>query len=59
MGNFLKEVKTKKKQKKDSHFGISFNTPDVIYGNRGFENNPDLSKYLIKNQIELLKKSFK
>lgn len=56
MGKFLGNVKTKKEQKRDSHFGISFNETDKVFGERGFEKGSEFSEYLLENKLQEIKK---
>lgn len=51
MGETLKNVLTIREQKTDRFYSLSFNNPNEIFGTRGFRNKPDLSDYLLENQI--------
>lgn len=56
MKDLLDQVKTKKENKPDRFFGISFNDPKKVYGKRGFPKKLDLTRHLLENKIgELLK----
>lgn len=57
MKHLLDQVRTKKENKPDRFFGISFNDTRSIVGKRGFPNRPNLTKHLLENKIsELLDK---
>ena len=59
MINILEKVKTKKEKKADKFFGIGFNVKTKIFGTRGFEEEIDLSNFLIENKIDELKRKLK
>ena len=51
METLLTSVLTKKEKKPDRFFYIGFDTPDCVYGTRGFPNNRrNLSDYLLDKQ---------
>ncbi|MBU1356933.1 MAG: hypothetical protein KJ620_10245 [Candidatus Edwardsbacteria bacterium] len=57
MKKLLDQVKTKKENKPDRFFGISFNDPNKIIGKRGFPDRPDLTAHILDTKIgELLNK---
>ena|SRR3989344_752683 len=55
----LKKVKTKREQKTDNFFGLGFNIDNQIFGTRGFEEDLDLSEYLLENKLNELKEKLK
>jgi hypothetical protein len=59
MHGLLSQVRTKKKRKRDRFFSISFNETDKIVGNRGFLDQPDLTKYVLKNRVSHFLKKLK
>jgi hypothetical protein len=56
MKRLLDKVKTKKEQKPDRFFGISFNDPQTVFGVRGFQTRKgkDLSRHLLANKVSKL-----
>lgn len=50
----LRTIKLTKKNKMDPFFGVSFDYVDEIFATRGFQGNPNLSKYLLKNKLNEL-----
>ncbi len=59
MNEILKKVKTKRERKSDKFFGFGFNTDNQIFGTRGFEEDLDLSEYLLENKLSELKQKLK
>jgi hypothetical protein len=55
MGALLDSVKTKKKKEPDRFFYVAFNSPNQVYGTRGFVTRRDLSEYLLDRQIPGIK----
>jgi hypothetical protein len=55
MGALLDSVKTKKKKDPDRFFYVASNSPDQIYGTRGFSTRRDLSEYLLDRQMPGIK----
>jgi hypothetical protein len=51
---FLDSVLTKKEKNPDSFFGISFDEPEKIFGNRGFQSSTDFSQYLLIKQLDAI-----
>ncbi len=58
MNETLKNVLTKKMQKSDRFYGLSFNHSNEIIGTRGFLNKPDFTEYLLENQIKNIEEYF-
>jgi hypothetical protein len=57
MKQLLDQVRTKKENKPDRFFGISFNDLKKVIGKRGFPDRPDLTRHLLSNKIgELINK---
>ena len=56
MGAILDSVKTIREKKPDKFFYVSFDSPDKVYGTRGFPSRTDLTKYLLKGQIGNIKR---
>lgn len=53
MGQFLRDVQTKKEPKKaDKFFGIGFDKPSQIYGTRGFNTHRDMSWFLLAKMVK-------
>jgi hypothetical protein len=55
MKNILGQVKTKKEQKDDRFFSFSFNEPEQVFGTRGFNEDINMSEFLLQNKIEQIK----
>jgi hypothetical protein len=55
MGALLDSVKTKKKKEPDRFFYVAFDSPDQVYGTRGFSTRRDLSEYLLDRQMPGIK----
>jgi hypothetical protein len=51
MKALLDSVLTKKERKPDRFFYIAFDSPDLVYGTRGFSSQLDLSGHLLKRQM--------
>jgi len=51
MEALLDSVLTKKESKPDRFFYIAFDSPDQVYGTRGFSTRRDLSGYLLDRQM--------
>jgi hypothetical protein len=51
MKALLDAVLTKKERKPDRFFYVGFDSPDRVYGTRGFSSRPDLSDYLLDRQM--------
>jgi hypothetical protein len=51
MGALLDSVRTKKTKEPDRFFYVAFDSPDQVYGTRGFLNRRDLSEYLLDRQM--------
>lgn len=59
MTRFMSQVKQKKDPSKDDRmFGFGFDSQKAIYQTRGFNEVRDMSRYLIENRIEEIRKSF-
>ena len=52
MRELLEKVRTKKENKPDRFFGISFNDPRIIIGKRGFPEKLELTEHLLENKID-------
>jgi hypothetical protein len=55
MAQILKKVLTKKEQKQDRFFALSFNSPKEIHGSRGFVNQMRFEQFLLSKQILCIK----
>ncbi len=53
--DLLKKVKTKKEKKIDKFFGFGFNVEKNIFGTRGFEEDIDMSNFLLEAKLDELK----
>lgn len=58
MNYTLNSALTKKEQKPDRFYGLSFNNPNQVIGTRGFLDKPDFSEYILKDQITNIKEYF-
>lgn len=59
MALFMSEVKQKKDSTKDDRmFGFGFDGSKEIYQTRGYAQKRDMSRYLIENRLEEIKRSF-
>lgn len=54
MFEHLSTIKKTKKGKMDTFFAVSFDDVGEIFASRGFQNNPDLSQFLLKNKLNEL-----
>jgi hypothetical protein len=55
MKSILEQVKTKKEQKDDRFFSLSFNDPKQVFGTRGFKEDINISEFLLQNRIQQIK----
>jgi|SRR3989344_1147690 len=55
MIELLEKVKTKREKKADKFFGFGFNMDNEIFGTRGFEEDINLSDFLLENKLKELK----
>jgi hypothetical protein len=51
MGQLLDAVMTKKEKKPDRFFYVGFDSPDQVYGTRGFSTRQDFTEYLLDRQV--------
>lgn len=51
MFEYLSTIKKTRNGKMDRFFAISFDDISEIFASRGFQNNPNLSKFLLKNKL--------
>ncbi len=56
MIKLLQQVKTKREKKADKFFGFGFNFDTEVFGTRGFENDVNLSHFLLENKLDELKR---
>ena len=55
MFKILKQLKTKKEQKREHSFYVAFNNENEVFITRGLKHPKNVSKYLIENKINELK----
>jgi hypothetical protein len=57
MGGLLDSVRTKKENRPDKFFYVAFDSPDQIYGTRGFPAKRDLTEFLLNKQVPNIKRT--
>ena len=55
MGELLDSVRTKKEMKPDKFFYVAFDSPEHVYGTRGFPARRDLTEFLLSRQVPNIK----
>ena len=56
MGELLDSVRTKKENKPDKFFYVAFDSPDQVFGTRGFSARRDLTEFLLSKQVPNIKR---
>lgn len=59
MKDYLKKIKTKKEKKEDRFFWFGFDTSEKVFWTRWLEKQEDVSKFLLENKIDEIKKRLK
>ena len=56
MGELLDSVRTKKENRPDKFFYVAFDSPNQVYGTRGFLAKRDLTDFLLNKKVPNIKR---